>query len=748
MDEYEKWMRGQAMLERIQGVKKGGVYKGRKETRKGGDRHKGKRTNYQREYGRKRQEWKEGGGVNVTAPFVGVDGEGGDRECDGRHVYFMLRAGEKVIRAKEGEFLNGRLSTWECLDFLCGLDQGKIYVGFFFDYDVTKILEDLSDEKLDRLVHPEKRTRRDGKQKFPVGWREFEIDYIPRKEFRVRKKIGEIEGDEGETKSKFGPWVIINDVGSFFQCSFVTALERWNVGTDEEREAIAKDKERRASFEKWDEGVDQYNAMECQLLVDMMDKFRDACVRVGYVPKKWQGPGQLAEAAFRRHGVPKTKDVEIFWDDEYSELMEYAVNAFYGGRPELMGIGPVNRPVWCNDINSAYPYAMGFVPCMVHGLWEKGRGGSGGEGFPKADFERRSSYAICYGSFKEKRGVEGRTHWYGMPFRKKDGRILYPARGRGWYWNFEIEASIHQEFDCEDYWVYTKMCDCKPLDFVKGIYGLRIEWGKDAAGMILKLLMNSCYGKCVQSIGKPVYSNPIWGSFIIAVCRKMIQEFIHAGKFCRTGTGHCGKDVMMVATDSVCTWMDGDRGVEFDESKELGGWSKEYHGKGMFLIQPGVYYGSSGKAAKTRGVPQRAMGGLEQEFRQAFDRMVSSGNLRDGDVQVPQRMFVGIKAALMRKEGRRLLGQWVEFEDLETKVKGKTIRFDWSGKRDSERVNPPGLGHSYFETWPQLGDVGEVSTPYSKDIGGIRLREEMRELESIQPEWNIRMMVGEMSQEK
>src|SRR5690242_3139806 len=115
-------------------------------------------------------------------PFAGVDGEGGNIE--GRHVYLLLRAGEHVLETGE------ELTAVECLNFLSRLPADKIYVSFFFDYDVTMMLRDLPPERLARLLDNDCR-RIPGKpcSSFPVDYAGFQIDYMPRKEFKVRRRL-------------------------------------------------------------------------------------------------------------------------------------------------------------------------------------------------------------------------------------------------------------------------------------------------------------------------------------------------------------------------------------------------------------------------------------------------------------------------------------------------------------------------------------------------------------------------------
>jgi hypothetical protein len=675
-------------------------------------------------------------------PFVGVDGEGGDVDESGYHAYFLLSVGEQSLFPSEG---NVRLTTRECLSFLCDLPRDAIYVVYFGDYDVTKWLEDLSFSKLEKLINRSLRLKPDGKDVWPVDCcdDEFQVDYLPRKYFKVRRRKG-VYFDEvaGKDKTEWEPWLTVNDVGSFFQTRFIEAISKWGVGSESELSLVASGKEARGTFDiSGILEIQQYNLLEIRLLQKLMERFRAACTDAGYIPSRWQGPGLLAEAMLAKHGVPRTKDIPLLNDPRYADLLTFARNAFYGGRPELMAIGPVDRPVHQWDINSAYPFAMQYVPCLLHGKWTYQVGGEGYECWDGSDRRDKAPprLSLVYGTFRQGEGK--RPLWYGLPVRSEQGSISYPAAGKGWYWSFEVHRSIHQSFDVEGAWVYHRECSCKPLAFVADVYEVRLKIGKDGAGIILKLGLNSLYGKQVQSIGSPKYANPIWGSFITATCRMMIQDFIHNSPLCKEDKGHCGRDILMVATDSVATWQER---TDVEPSQALGGWSKETHPRGMFLVQPGLYFGSSGKAVKTRGVPRSVIETREDDFRSAFNRMVTSHKLHDGDLQVEQRMFVGIRYALHR-HNLKLLGQWIEFKDPETGRTGKTIKFDWSTKRRPWPVLDPLPGvHSYIETFPKEGDPSVETVPYSKDIGGVLLRESLRAMFEGQPDWVAQIEPGEM----
>lgn len=669
---------------------------------------------YMKKYRAAGRERRSARGVNLRRPFVGCDGEGRNLP-NGYHAYFMLRIGDELLSASGN---NVRLTTLECLDFISRQDPDRIYVGYFFDYDVTMILMDLPWNKLLRLMN---RNMRMGvnNQLFPVDYAGFQIDYLPNKEFKVRRMIRQ-EDDE----TVWSPWIVINDVGSFFQCAFLKTIETWKVCSEQEWQTIAVGKQARSTFDIKDvDDIAAYNHLETRLLEQVMDRFRDACIDAGYVPAKWQGPGLLAEAMLKAHNVPTSRRVPILQDN--ADLVSFATSAYYGGRTEVSIVGDVQQPVYQYDINSAYPYAMQFVPCLLHGEWTRVSSLARRMDTPSGIVGEQ--YALVYGTFTRKATCQ--PSYYGLPLRTKAGTIVFPEEGKGWYWSFEVDSAIHQTFDVEEAWVYRRTCKCQPLSFVRGVYETRRQIGKDGPGVVLKLGMNSLYGKTVQSIGSPKYANPIWGSFITAFPRMMIQNFIHSSPMC--GRRKCGFDILMIATDSLATLSD--RGHDYIESKELGGWSVELHPSGIFVVQPGVYFGSSGKPSKTRGVPRTFVEHYEPVFRDAFSMMVETGEMQDGDVAVPQQLFVGIRYALHRRN-QSLLGQWIQFG--EAGKEGKVISFDWTSKRAIYPALAPNQDRAYIQTFPYVGDRNLCTVPYSKDIGGLQERQEMRLPFEGQPDWN------------
>jgi len=113
--------------------------------------------------------------------FFGLDGEGqtdrlaqtnGVGGYPGKHRYIMLCASDEsgreyVVRNPKG------LKTRQCLDFFLSLPtRNSKFFAYSFGYDLTKILEDIDDHILYRLIRPElRRVVRGGRKVLaPIYW--------------------------------------------------------------------------------------------------------------------------------------------------------------------------------------------------------------------------------------------------------------------------------------------------------------------------------------------------------------------------------------------------------------------------------------------------------------------------------------------------------------------------------------------------------------------------------------------------
>lgn len=632
-------------------------------------------------------------------PFCGVDGEGG--EIDGSHEYLLLRAGTRVLET--GDPLRYEV----VLPWLADLPKDRIYVSFFFDYDVTMILRRMPVERVKRLLDTDCR-RIPGKpcSSWPIDIGPFQVDYMPHKEFRVRR-----------TDREDKRWTVIHDTGTFFQSSFVAALEKW-FPEDEFRAVIEKIREGKAQrhdFGELTEYEREYNRLEIVMLEHLMERFREMCERLELRPRKWQGPGNLVSCVFQREKLPKNKDLTLV--ETHPELMRMANDAYYGGRFEPCYFGDIPGPIYQADINSAYARTYASLPCLVHGRWErisrlpvavpesKKRGAS--------YISRSTELYISDVSFKHKPAMALGT----LPIRTNKGSLIFPLQGRGTYWSTELDVAREHgvKLICHGGWKYTKMCDCQHFDFVERLYDERRRLGKDAAGRVLKLVLASTYGKLAQSVGCAPYSNPIWAGLIVSQVRaQLIGAALQVDG---------GRDVLMLATDGL--FYQTPRTLA--EGSELGLWTVEQHDS-MFIVQSGVYFLPNQEKTKTRGMSRDFLNSsklaqYESDFRQSWANFLCGKSGVPESVGIEWRNFVGLRLAAHRNKLDRA-GQW---EDL-TGENAKRIGFDWSTKR----TRPEVVG-TYVRTHPIQGSPRLSSEPYSRTIGGLRFAERL--VIADQPDW-------------
>lgn len=589
--------------------------------------------------------------------FRGVDGEGGNVDIPDalfgkRHEYLSLRVGPHLLQT-------GKPLTWEdCFPFLADLERYYIYVAYFFDYDVTMMVKNLPEYVARKLLN---RNTRIGKNNYiyPVEYEGYEFDYLPHKEFKIRR-----------TGTKH--WVVINDVGQFFQGPFLSTIRKWNIGTEEEQAWIEHGKAMRGEFAEHTAEIEAYNAIEVLLLEQLMTDFRAVTWETGYVPKKWQGPGHLASAMLSKHGVPKRDDIPILTNGDFRSL---AQAAYYGGRFETTVTGPVPHTVYQYDINGAYVHMLKGLPCLTHGTWRWVRERpTGGIYFGEVHFDH-----------------DAPRYLYNLPIRLKNGNIQYPKEGNGVYWSVELDAAeragTHIEFHSG--WVYDSHCDCRWFDFVDDYYRQRLALGKSTKGYVLKLAGNSVYGKLAQSIGYAPWANPVWAGLITAGCRAMLID----------AYSQAPDDCYMLATDGIFMG----KPLNLPVSKNLGEWEETIHPDGIFIVQPGIYF--MGDEAKTRGVERGRIYNMRAEFETQFERFMQS-NGEDHTVSVPVINFVTARLALARND-------WASAGTWEKTT--REISFAWGIKRMA------GLAFErdgMIRTVPYPGYPTLVSESYGRIIGG------------------------------
>lgn len=526
--------------------------------------------------------------------FVGTDGEGmGEGSA---HEYYVWRMGDNQL-------ITGKpLQSEECLWFIAEQDHGPIYTIFSGNYDFTMMLRGMPRETVADLLNRPARERDNGIVR-PTAWRDLKLDYIPHKRLSVRKPGGQS--------------IIIHDVFGFLQCSFVTALQEWDIGTEDERNLVIAGKERRGNSDVLSAEEQEYNRIECELLARLVKRMDDTATAIGITMAPYEGAGALANSLFRVHVVNPLKRINKdrgLDEPVFANQIDPAVNlnyptwdAYYGGRFEITAHGPIGQPVYEYDINSAYPHIIRALPCLWHGRWIHNR------------IHSRTNDPMSE-MWADGRVTIGHVRWnyphntpFGpLPHRNKQGNVTFPLRGAGWYWSLEWPRDA-STYEVDDSYTWEQNCDHKPFAFVYDRYQQRKQHkaaGRKGEALLLKYGYNSLYGKFVQSVGKAPWRNSVYGGLITAGCRRMLRDAAEISP----------SDIVMFATDGVYSLTP----LGLNTGTDLGQWEEELYEDGLHLVRPGIYFSPDGEAKiKTRGISRAVVqanaGRIKDSFNLLYD---------------------------------------------------------------------------------------------------------------------------------
>lgn len=558
--------------------------------------------------------------------FIAVDGEGVDThefildwDDDGNeimrqvpaHHYVLLSVGDQCLHLNGKELTHTEIFPFLYEQFLEHPDAA--FVGYFLGYDFAQWLKSLPDHRGYMLLHKDGIAQRMPQSEFlhfpfPVHFGDWEFDILAAKRFKLRpyvKRDQYIEsvvthkdGTQSVTKTHPHKWMFICDTGSFFQSSFMKAIDPadWEhpIVSAEEYAILAEGKSKR-DVAQFDVDMIRYNLLENAVLPRLLEQVNKGFVSddIRLPKQKWFGPGQAAQMWLTNIHCPTGEEIREtipFW------ARDAARESYYGGWFEIMAHGIIPGKSYAYDINSAYPTAIAVLPCLLHGTWTHGNSrrkpvGNGVLRLVDAEVRGTNIFIGC------------------MPHRRPDGTILRPRHTSGWYWQSELDAAKRAGLIDKikvNAWVDYKPCNCKPpLRAIADLYEGRLKVGKNSPfGKSKKLVYNSVYGKLAQSIGMPKFSNPIYASLITSHCRTMILDAI--------ATHPDGAEaVAMVATDSV-TFYSPHPTLDI-HSTRLGAWDPTVHSN-LSLMMPGLYWDDKSRQqvregnaprVKSRGVPAK-----------------------------------------------------------------------------------------------------------------------------------------------
>lgn len=613
-------------------------------------------------------------------PFIAWDGESGSGHATVQdyHLFACVTPnGPRHIKRESG------LQTRELLQFIVDIEEefpDAIHIGFGFGYDVNQIVNTLNKYQLETL-HKTGVLYFDQKR-----WR---------LEWRKNKSLTVTRYYSKEHRTS----VVLYDVFSFYMCSFVKALTKFDTAPADALAMIQEGKSRRGTFtyDEIDSYVLPYCIAECEQLIELMNHFRELVYGVGFTIKHWHGPGAIASWLMGHYGIKKCMR------ESPEEVRLAAQYAYAAGRFELTKVGDTG-PVWSVDINSAYPDAIRQLPNLQRGHWEHVKN-------PKR--------IAKFGVYRIKGGPGFQSLFVTKPaplwHRDKQGRISFPWQIDGWYWSPEAALVISSpHYDVLEGWVFVADDNCnRPFEFVERMYKQRQEWKADGnpAEYALKLGMNSLYGKMAQRVGfdkkhmkPPPWHQLEWAGWVTSYCRSRIY---------RLGAKLGWDNVVAIETDGLYTTRDPSE-VGFKPSKDLGELSVDYY-TGCVYVQSGLAWLQNSDGSWTQKYR-----GLDPESL-PLSKMVEHLSHIDWDnkVEATTTRFIGIGAALMTRD---YLTKWRVWETIPRMIAvggdGKRIHIRTlceACKREQTpmdtvhelSINMPKPGMSYPHYLPWVPDVGK-----------------------------------------
>lgn len=594
-------------------------------------------------------------------PFIGVDTEGAGKDSKGRQRLLLLRAGEREL------FHNNRvLTTRESLQWLLQLKPEFYYVGFGWNYDASMILHDMPHEYRRRFFMSNAEKMKEFGFVFRyVHWERYAIDYQPHGYLRVARLAGNkrIPGSERT----------ICDTYTNFAGSFLTTLQQYGIGR-EHWATIKAQKERRAAFKSITPAIRGYNRVECQLLAELMERYRGDAYRAGIFPRSWDGRGKLAAALHTANQTLKRKELP---DLLPAGLLEMAPFAYFSGRHETARQGDVPGPVWHHDQRSAYPAKMLELPCLVHGTWHKTKAGELARHLNAYAIRgTRPPLFVAPASYHHPAG----NLWCGLPQRTKSGVLTWPRMGKGVFWSPEMASAIDlgATLELEGGWQYEKRCDCCPFEWVRPLYQARLATTDPGSDQALKGALAALSGHLAARGEEDeegertggTWLNYVWAGLTTALVRADLNRAIARNP----------EAVILLAADAIYS----SQPLDLEEGEELGQWRFTKHDDGMFICAPGVYWGRNVAAKrKTRGLPLRMLEPHIPTIEKAWRKWTSICQLTQMAweppvISVPVEVFISIREANARNQPDLACRWFKDTKALPLLLKPKRIasRFD------------------------------------------------------------------------
>ncbi|MGH7238703.1 MAG: hypothetical protein ACREHG_01420, partial [Candidatus Saccharimonadales bacterium] len=305
-------------------------------------------------------------------------------------------------------------------------------------------------------------------------------------------------------------------------------------------------------------------------------------------------------------------------------------------------------------------------------------------------------YSIYHVTYK---AGDIKRNFYPFPTRREDKRVLYPPKVCGWYWQAEVLAAI-QYLEPNDTLIihqavsFAPHCDHIPYDFIPELASHKqaLKAEHHDGYRVLKLAMNSLYGKHAQRVGAnvlhtpPTYHQLGWAGYITSTIRARIYRLAMANP----------ESVIAFETDGIYSTtrlVDGE-----SDSGELGSWDVTEYPSGITYVQSGIYW--VGGNAKYRGLDKGTL---------TEDMVLNAWANGDSTITGQTTRFRTMRTSLLSDYRWDDWRKWVtESRELTLEPRGKRIHVTTECRSCLGSENMSTL----HDTWAVGGD-GEMSVAHS-----------------------------------
>ena len=502
----------------------------------------------------------------------------------------------------------------EILEFITQkTSRSAINVWYNLNFDANSILKALPEDLLEDIRFHNRTEFEDSNGKV------WEITYIP-------KKMLEIRDENGNAYRHF-------DASQLCYNSLEGAAEDWlDIDGGKLNEDIDVTKFGTGAGSPYDERADaeayvqehehkirRYLRRDCELTRDIFEEVVSTGEDLNIPFGKPYSTGYVA-ADYVRNRLEYKPGYGPVW------LQEPAWKTYRGGRFEVAKRGAVGK-VYGADINSAYPFVLSELPDPNTMDW----GGYGDAG--PIPIDEANIDGADFGFVKATVTTDASRPFQPFPVVNEDegGRVEYPAldgvtdwflldtfafaRDEGFFTDFEVHGAVLGNVNEDTVF---------PFGFFKDIYAERktVEArGEDKKGKLLKIVMNSIYGKTCQTTTNydPIEDGTAFGDIDgIPVTNHRGEPFVETEQSGRLfnpflATYITGRTrlkllssvvendledaTIMMATDCIMVEADAFEGTDLHTAAEseadshreaLGGWDYDYVGD-AFVIGSGVY---------------------------------------------------------------------------------------------------------------------------------------------------------------